>query len=107
MSEKLVRLKSLKVAHSYIKLERTGLWLLGNPLKIPPADYWSTTHVGKMHNYLSSYIQRNLDYVYYSKLVFIGMPGTGKSSLIDSFYHMVEKDEQSLFEKFSYSMLRF
>ncbi len=97
LSEKLVRLKSLKLAHSYIKLERTGLWLIGNPLKIPSSDYWSTTHMEKMHNYLSSYIQRNLDYVFYSKLVFIGLPNTGKSSLIDSFYHIVEKDEQSLF----------
>jgi hypothetical protein len=97
LSENLVKLKSLIVAHSYIKLERTGLWLIGNPLKIPSSDYWSTSRMEKMHNYLSSYIQRNLEYMFYSKLVFIGLPGTGKSSLIDSFYHMVEKDEQSWF----------
>lgn len=94
LSEKLSKLKSLKLAHSYAKLQKIGLWLIGNPLKIPPTDYWSTTNMDKMFNFLSSYTQRNLDYVYYSKLIFIGLPGVGKSSLIDSFYFIVEKDEQ-------------
>jgi len=95
LSQHITKCKSLKVAHSYTKLDKLGLWLIGNPLKIPPLDYWSTVRIEKIYDFLANYNQRNLDYYYYAKLVFMGQPGIGKSSLIDSFYHMVEKDESS------------
>jgi hypothetical protein len=33
------------------------------------------------------YDQRNLDYVFYSKLIFIGESGIGKSRLVDAFFN--------------------
>ena len=87
ISPKICNLLNIKVAHSYNRLnEKEGLWLMGNPLKIPPKEIWQTQNVRKIYNYLSSYVQRNLSYVYYAKLIFMGKSGVGKSHLVDSFF---------------------
>jgi Leucine-rich repeat (LRR) protein len=84
-------LKSLANAHSYEKLDKTGLWVIGNPLHIPPKEIWQTQSVEKIFGYLSMYNQRNSDYVYYAKLVFLGESGVGKSRLVDSFFDVRNK----------------
>lgn len=82
----LCKIKSLKLAHSYEKLNKTGMWVIGNPLYIPPKSIWQTQKINKIFDYLSMYDQRNLNYVFYSKLIFIGESGIGKSRLIDAFF---------------------
>jgi hypothetical protein len=87
ISPKICNLFNLKKAHTYDKLNnKHGLWLIGNPLKIPPKEIWQTQNIRKIYNYLSSYVQRNLNYVYYSKLIFMGKSGVGKSQVVDSFF---------------------
>jgi Leucine-rich repeat (LRR) protein len=87
ISPKICNLFNLKKAHTYDKLnDKHGLWLIGNPLKIPPKEIWQTQNIRKIYNYLSSYVQRNLNYVYYSKLIFMGKSCVGKSQVVDSFF---------------------
>lgn len=88
ISAKICNLKCLKEAHHYEKLNKTGLWVIGNPLTIPPKEIWQTNNVKKIFDFLSSYNQRHIDHVFYSKLIFMGMSGIGKSSLIDCFYNI-------------------
>ena len=87
VSPKICNLLNMKKAHSYDKLNnKIGLWLIGNPLKIPPKQIWQTQNIKKIFGYLASYVQRNLNYVYYSKMIFMGKTSVGKSQLIDSFF---------------------
>lgn len=83
----ICKLVNLKVSHSYEKLNKTGLWVIGNPLVIPTKEIWQTQNIGKIYDFLSNYVQRNLNYVFYSKLIFLGQSGLGKSTLIDSFFN--------------------
>ena len=87
ISPKICNLVNLKHAHSYDKLkDKHGLWLIGNPLKIPPKEIWQTQNIKKIYNYLAGYVQRNLNYVYYSKVIFLGKSSVGKSQLVDAFF---------------------
>lgn len=83
LSNKICRLKSLRCAHSYKKLNKVGLWLIGNPLLLPPQNIWKTTNIEKIFNFLTTYYNRDINFIYYSKLVFIGDTGSGKSIVID------------------------
>ena len=93
ISPSIINLKFLTSAHSYEREDKTGLWLLGNPLKVPAKDIWQTTNINKIFHYLSTYEQRHLDRVYYSKLVFLGASGCGKSALVDSFFSITNVQE--------------
>lgn len=86
ISPKICQVKGLKEAHAYNKLNKVGLWVIGNPLKIPSKEIWQTSNVSKIFDFLASYNQRTLDYVFFSKLIFLGESGIGKSSLIDCFF---------------------
>lgn len=77
----------------YEKADRIGLWLLNNPLKIPSKDVWQTTNIKKIYDNLSSHVQRNLDCVYYSKLMFLGESCVGKSHLIDKMFDITESND--------------
>ena len=95
ISASIINLKFLTSAHSYEREDKTGLWLLGNPLKVPAKEVWQTTNINKIFHHLSTYEQRHLDRVYYSKLIFLGTSGCGKSGLIDSFFSITNAQEQS------------
>ncbi len=86
ISPKICNLKSIKLAHSYSKLNKTGLWIIGNPLQIPCKEIWQTTKINKIYEYLANYEQRNSQYSCYAKLVFIGLSSIGKSSLINNLF---------------------
>lgn len=64
----IVGLKSLRIAHSYSKMDKIGLWIIGNPLRIPGKDVWQTVSIDKIYDYLSNYEQRNLDHVFYANV---------------------------------------
>ncbi|CAF0705124.1 unnamed protein product [Brachionus calyciflorus] len=87
ISPKINNLQLLQNAHSYDKFIKIGFWVIGNPLIIPPKEIWQTNNIHKIYKYLSGYNQRNLNYTFYSKLVFLGCSGIGKSYLIDSFFN--------------------
>lgn len=71
LSPKLAALMRLESAHLYDKFAKKGLWVIGNPLEIPHKEIWQTSNVNKIGSFLSSYEQRNLEFVYYAQLIFI------------------------------------
>ncbi len=83
LSNKIIKLRNIKCAHSYIKLNKTGLWLIGNPLQLPPHNIWKTKSISKIYKYLTTFYQRDINFIYYSKLIFIGDSAVGKSCIID------------------------
>ena len=87
LSPQISKLQLIANSHSYNKLNKTGLWVLGNPLEIPPKNIWQTSNLSKIYEYLSTYYLRNLNYTFYSKLIFLGCSGVGKRSLVNSFFN--------------------
>jgi Leucine-rich repeat (LRR) protein len=88
ISPKISALELLQNAHSYDeKLNKHGLWVIGNPLIIPPKEVWQTNNLYKIYDFLSGYAQKNLNYTYYAQLLFVGCSGVGKSKLIDTFFN--------------------
>ena len=86
ISPRICQLKNIKLAHSYEKLNKIGLWIIGNPLEIPCKEIWQTTMINKIYDYLANYAQRMSEYTCYAKLVFIGLTGIGKSYLINNLF---------------------
>ncbi len=86
ISPKICNLKNIKLAHSYTKLNKTGLWIIGNPMQIPCKEIWQTTKINKIYEHLANYEQRNSQYTCYAKLVFIGLSSIGKSYLINNLF---------------------
>jgi Leucine-rich repeat (LRR) protein len=83
LSNSITKLRNLKCSHSYVKLNKTGLWLIGNPLELPPHKIWKTKNIEKIYNYLTTFYRRDVNYIRYSKLIFIGDSNVGKSIIID------------------------
>ena len=83
LSNSITKLKNLKCSHSYVKLNKTGLWLIGNPLELPPHKIWKTKTIEKIYNYLTTFYRRDVNYIRYAKLIFIGDSSVGKSIIID------------------------
>jgi hypothetical protein len=75
-------------------LNKTGLWVIGNPLKLPPKEIWQTKSIEKIFDFLANYEQRNLKHVYFSKLIFLGSSGVGKSILLDSLFNAEYDDSK-------------
>lgn len=86
ISPRICKLKNMKLAHAYDKINKTGLWLIGNPLDIPTKEIWQTQKIEKIYDYLISYEMRMSEYTCYSKLVFLGLSGIGKSPLINNLF---------------------
>jgi Leucine-rich repeat (LRR) protein len=87
ISPNISTLKQIKQAHAFDKFNnKTGLWLLGNPLEIPIKEIWQTMKIDKIYDYLNSYEQRNLEYNYYSSMIFFGASSIGKSKLINNLF---------------------
>ena len=83
LSLSLTNLKNLKCAHSYNKINKTGLWLIGNPLQLPPHKIWKTKSIEKIYVYLATFYRRDVNYIRYAKLIFTGDSNVGKSVIID------------------------
>jgi Leucine-rich repeat (LRR) protein len=83
LSPRLQQLECIKYSHSFEKLNKIGLWLVENPLEVPPKQCWLTTNIEKIYEFLFNYEQKKIDDVYYCRLVFMGESGCGKSLLID------------------------
>ena len=95
ISANISKLKFITCSHLYDNLNKTGLWLIGNPLKIPSKEVWQTTQVQNIYDYVTGYNQKHLDYLYYSKLVFLGVSGVGKSKLVDSFFNNINSENEN------------
>lgn len=83
LSHKITKLTNLKAAHVYEKFIKNGLWLTNNPLENPPKDVWITNDINKIYTYLETHFKRNVNYCYFSKLIFIGETNVGKSCMVD------------------------
>jgi Leucine-rich repeat (LRR) protein len=109
ISPKICKLKSMRLAHSYVKLNKTGLWIIGNPLHIPGKEVWQTTKIYKIYEYLANYSQRTSKFSCYAKLVFVGLSGIGKSHLVNNLFdvkfevHSTHQTGKCLFYLFFFS----
>ncbi len=95
LSPLICNLKALKSAHSYVKSDRVGLWLLNNPLSVPSKQIWQTTSIAKIYEDLSTYDQRSRQSTFYSKLVFLGESCIGKSRLVDKFFNILNNFDEN------------
>lgn len=72
----------LKVAHTHKDLERVGLWLCNNPLRIPPENVWRCCDMTILNNYLKNLEIKSVRNLNSTKLILLGSEGCGKSSLV-------------------------
>ncbi len=60
------------------------MYLNGNPLKRPPLEIATdTSNIDKIRNYFEELENQGEDYIYEAKLLFVGEPGAGKTSLAE------------------------
>lgn len=84
---KMHMLKNLKVAHSYQKLSKHGLWVYKNPLTQPPPEIWKTERPEKIFEYLKKLAIIKTENLQRQKLLLFGESQSGKTSLVNAFIH--------------------
>lgn len=83
----LHHLENLTVAHSYVKLQKHGLWLNGNPLKYPPKEVWRTSEPNKIFDYLKKLAIMKTEHLQRQKLIILGESQCGKTSFVNGLVH--------------------
>ncbi len=82
------------------------MWLLNNPLRVPPKDIWQTTNIAQIHAFLFTHLQCIRNEVSYAKLLFLGESGVGKSRLINSFSNKAESQQADFKTRFARKTLK-
>lgn len=80
---------ALKTAHGYRNYHKYGLWLHGNPLRVPPESVWQKEDPQNIYTYLRKLQIRNTQDLQVLKLIILGDTQSGKSSLVKTM--MMEK----------------
>ncbi|CAI2730649.1 unnamed protein product [Schistosoma spindalis] len=78
----LYLLKNIQISHLYKGLNRSGLWLQGNPLTSIPQSVWKTIDTKHLWKYLEDQKLKELSNIKPTKIFIIGDKLSGKSTLI-------------------------
>ncbi|XP_071104926.1 malignant fibrous histiocytoma-amplified sequence 1 homolog [Haliotis cracherodii] len=78
---KLFQLSKLKVAHSYRKYKKYGLWLYKNPLEQPPPQVWRTEKPEHIYDYLKKLAIIKTENLQRQKILLLGASQSGKTCL--------------------------
>jgi len=78
----LYKMTGLTTMHSYLKLQKCGLWLHLNPLESVPQHIWKTDKPTGLFSYLRNQPGENLRHPQRVKMTIIGNCMSGKTSLI-------------------------
>ncbi|CAH8581370.1 unnamed protein product [Schistosoma curassoni] len=78
----LYLLRNIQISHLYKGLNRSGLWLQGNPLTSIPQSVWKTIDTKHLWKYLEDQKLKELSNIKPTKIFIIGDKLSGKSTLI-------------------------